>query len=161
MMKRAMGFALGLGLGVGLASAAPAGAQQAGFLPYTNPSVIAEGQVIYEENCAACHGAQLEGEPNWRERDAEGYLPAPPHDPTGHTWHHPDAQLFMITKFGTEAMVGNGYQSRMGAYEDVLSDEEIVKVLAFIKSTWPDQIIEMHNERNAAAKAASEAQQGN
>jgi len=146
-MKRAMGLALGLGL----ASVAPAGAEQAGFLPYTNPGVIAEGQVIYEENCAACHGAQLEGEPNWRERDAEGYLPAPPHDPSGHTWHHPDAQLFMITKFGTEAMVGNGYQSRMGAYEDVLSDEEIVKVLAFIKSTWPDQIVEMHNERNAAS----------
>lgn len=157
MMKRAIGAALGLGL----ASVAPAWAEQAGFLPYTNLGVIAEGQVIYAENCAACHGAQLEGEPNWRERDAEGYLPAPPHDPSGHTWHHPDAQLFMITKYGTEEMVGNGYQSRMGAYEEVLSDEEIVKVLAFIKSTWPRQTIEMHNERNAAAKAASEARQSN
>lgn len=157
MMKRAIGAALGLGL----ASVAPAWAEQAGYLPYTNPGVIAEGQVIYAENCAACHGAQLEGAPSWRERDAEGYLPAPPHDPSGHTWHHPDAQLFMIIKYGTEEMVGNGYQSRMGAYEEVLSDEEIVQVLAFIKSTWPQQIIEMHNERNAAAKAASEARQSN
>jgi mono/diheme cytochrome c family protein len=127
-------------------------AQQAGFLPYLDKEAVAAGGELYTEYCASCHGASLAGEANWRQRDSEGYLPAPPHDATGHTWHHPDAQLFMTTKFGTEAMVGNGYRSRMMGFEDVLSDREIVQILAFIKSTWPERIIEAHNQRNAAAQ---------
>jgi cytochrome c len=52
------------------------------------------GKEIYTNNCASCHGKNLEGQPNWRERNDAGYLPAPPHDKTGHTWHHSDAYLF-------------------------------------------------------------------
>ncbi|ETH75168.1 cytochrome C domain protein, partial [Bordetella pertussis STO1-CHOC-0008] len=26
------------------------------------------GQAIYQANCAACHGARLEGQPDWRQR---------------------------------------------------------------------------------------------
>lgn len=124
-------------------------AQAEGFVPYDNPQAIAIGQEIYAENCASCHGANLEGQGNWRERDDDGYLPAPPHDPSGHTWHHPDEQLFMITKYGTEAMIGGDYKSRMAGYEGVLDDMEILAVLAFIKSTWPKRVIEIHNGINA------------
>ena len=161
-MKKAIGKnAIGLSVGVlALAGVTLGGlwlqrveAQPTGFLPYQDAAAVAAGQELYADNCAACHGGQLQGEANWRERDADGYLPAPPHDPSGHTWHHPDLQLFMITKFGTEAMVGNGYKSRMGAYEEILSDEEIVQILAFIKSTWPTPIVDQHNARNAAAAA--------
>jgi mono/diheme cytochrome c family protein len=122
-----------------------------GFLPYTDTAAVARGGQLYADYCASCHGANLEGQANWRDRDADGYLPAPPHDASGHTWHHPDAQLFMITKFGTEAIVGNGYRSRMAGYQDMLTDAQIAEVLAFIKSTWPKQIIEAHNKRNAVA----------
>ncbi len=89
----------------------------------------------------ACHGAKLEGQPNWRDRDASGRLPAPPHDPSGHTWHHPDEQLFALTKHGV-AKVANlkDYQSNMPAYEGVLSDAEIVAVLSWIKAQWPAEI---------------------
>ena len=31
-------------------------------------------------------------------------LPAPPHNETGHTWHHPDEMLFAITKYGREGL---------------------------------------------------------
>jgi mono/diheme cytochrome c family protein len=125
-------------------------AQAEGIFPYTDPNVVNLGRDVYAENCASCHGADLKGEPNWRDRDEEGYLPAPPHDETGHTWHHPDKQLFLITKYGTEAMVGNGYRSRMAGYEEILTDVEILAVLAFIKSTWPKRIIDRHNMMNAA-----------
>jgi mono/diheme cytochrome c family protein len=124
-------------------------AQAEGFVPYDNPQAIAMGQEIYAENCASCHGVNLEGQGNWRERDEDGYLPAPPHDPSGHTWHHPDEQLFMIAKYGTEAMIGGDYKSRMAGYEGVLDDMEILAVLAFIKSTWPKRVIEIHNGINA------------
>ena len=62
-----------------------------------NASVVAQGKEIYAANCASCHGDNLEGQPNWRSPDADGYLPAPPHDKSGHTWHHPDAMLFATT----------------------------------------------------------------
>lgn len=55
--------------------------------------VVDLGKKVYDANCASCHGVKLEGEENWRERGPDGLLPAPPHDETGHTWHHPDALL--------------------------------------------------------------------
>ncbi|SDO11953.1 Cytochrome C oxidase, cbb3-type, subunit III [Lutimaribacter pacificus] len=122
-----------------------------GILPYRDPAALREGARIYADYCASCHGVQLEGQENWRDRDAEGYLPAPPHDASGHTWHHPDDQLVAITKYGIEALVGNGYQSRMIGFGDVLSDQEILATLAYIKSTWPAQIIARHDEVNAMA----------
>jgi mono/diheme cytochrome c family protein len=124
---------------------------QAGLLPYTDAEAVAHGRVIYEAQCAACHGTNLEGQNNWRDRDADGYLPAPPHDETGHTWHHPDSQLFLITKHGTEAIVGNGYKSNMMGFGDVLTDQEILAVLAYIKSTWPRRVVDTHNRINQDA----------
>ena len=121
-----------------------------GFFPYMDPTAVQMGKDLYEENCASCHGANLEGEPNWRTPDPEGYLPAPPHDATGHTWHHPDKLLFMITKFGTEAMAGPNYKSRMAGFQDTLQDDEIIAILAYIKSTWPKHIIARHDKMNAS-----------
>ena len=56
--------------------------------------VVTHGAQIYAAACASCHGADLEGQPNWRFRNADGRLPAPPHDETGHTWHHDTIALF-------------------------------------------------------------------
>lgn len=134
---------------------AGAGAGAAGLLPHDQPERVAAGAAIYAEHCAACHGADLEGEPDWRERDAEGYLPAPPHDATGHTWHHPDAQLIEITRRGIEAMVGGGYRSKMIGFGDVLSDRDILDVLGYIKSTWPAHIRAQHDRINRDASGGN------
>ena len=104
-----------------------------------NAATIALGRTIYDAQCAACHGAQLEGQPDWQMPLPSGRLPAPPHDATGHTWHHPDDILFRIVKEGTAAIVGGGYESDMPGFADVLSDAEIRAVLAYIKSTWPER----------------------
>ncbi|WP_119680805.1 c-type cytochrome [Indioceanicola profundi] len=103
-------------------------------------AVIARGAAIYADHCAACHGEQLEGQPDWRSRKPDGRLPAPPHDQTGHTWHHPDEVLFRIVKRGPAAAVAGDYESDMPGFAGVLNDEEIRAVLAFIKSTWPQDI---------------------
>ena len=116
-----------------------------------DPAVVAAGQRVYVAECASCHGADLEGQPSWRERKADGRLPAPPHDASGHTWHHPDAQLIALTKYGPAAMAGSGYESDMPAYQDQLSDEEIVAVLSYIKSTWPAEIRARHDALNQRA----------
>ena len=112
---------------------------------------VALGRGIYAEHCAMCHGASLEGQPNWMERKPDGRLPAPPHDVTGHTWHHPDQQLMLITKKGLSAVVP-GYQSDMPAFENVLTDEEIAAVLAFIESRWPSDIRERQRAMTRAAR---------
>lgn len=120
-------------------------------VPYEDAAAVALGETVYAANCAACHGAALEGQPNWRVRNADGRLPGPPHDETGHTWHHTDAANFAMVKFGAEALVGNGYESDMPGFEGVLSDAEILATLAYIKSNWPAEIVEMHDAMNAAA----------
>jgi mono/diheme cytochrome c family protein len=113
--------------------------------------LVALGEGIYRDHCAACHGADLEGQPEWRVRGAEGRLPAPPHDETGHTWHHPDEQLFAITKYGIEAFAPPGYETDMPAFAGVLTDEEIWGVLAYIKSRWPQRIRDLHDDINRRA----------
>jgi mono/diheme cytochrome c family protein len=101
--------------------------------------VLALGREIYATQCASCHGAKLEGQPDWRSPLPSGRLPAPPHDASGHTWHHPNDVLFRIVKEGTAVVGGGGYESDIPGFGDVLSDEEIRAVLAFMKSTWPER----------------------
>ena len=102
---------------------------------------VALGEAVYRRHCASCHGAKLEGQPDWRTRKPDDRLPAPPHDETGHTWHHPDDQLFRITKLGLKPpLAPEGYESDMPAFGPVLTDERIWAVLAFIKSRWPAEI---------------------
>jgi mono/diheme cytochrome c family protein len=107
---------------------------------------IAAGEQLYQANCAACHGADGQGQPNWRERRADGRLPAPPMNGDGHTWHHPDGQLFAMVKRGIEAMAPEGYKSDMQGFGDRLSDAEIRQVLAYIKSTWPEDKLARQQE---------------
>lgn len=114
---------------------------------------VALGAGIYERRCASCHGANLEGQPKWRERLANGRLPAPPHDASGHTWHHPDQVLFDLIKQGVAAYAGAGYESDMPAYAGLLSDDEIRAVLAYIKSRWPAHIRDKQAQIDAAHRA--------
>jgi mono/diheme cytochrome c family protein len=129
------GILLMAGLHSGLADDAPSKPDP------SNPKLVARGKVVYAEQCASCHGAKLEGQPNWRHRLPNARMPAPPHDPSGHTWHHSDQQLFEMTKFGPGALVP-GYRSDMPAFADKLSDADIWAVISFIESTWPPDIRE-------------------
>lgn len=114
--------------------------------------MVAIGQGIYADHCAVCHGTRLEGQPDWRIRGKDGLLPAPPHDATGHTWHHDDQTLFTLTKFGLGGLMENPPPSGMPVYEGVLSDDGIIAVLSFIKSTWPDDLRVYHDELNAQSE---------
>ena len=122
-------------------------------LKHKDAAVVDIGRAVYAENCASCHGVALEGQANWQQRDADGYLPAPPHDETGHTWHHPDPYLFLMTKYGIEEMIGKSYPNNMPAYEDTLTDEKILAALSYIKSTWSSRIQRQHDQINVLAKA--------
>ena len=115
--------------------------------------MIDQGADLYAENCASCHGADLEGQPDWRRRLENGRMPAPPHNEAGHTWHHPDQQLFDITKNGLASVVP-GYESDMPVFDGILSDAEITAILGYIKSTWPER------EHNYQAEITSKNEEG-
>ena len=102
---------------------------------------LALGKIVYETNCAACHGVQGEGQPNWKQAGPDGKLPAPPHDSTGHTWHHPDGLLLEIIANG-----GGAPNSDMPAYAETLTQTEMEAVLAYIKTFWDARDLEFQTQ---------------
>ena len=113
---------------------------------------LRNGQTLYARECASCHGADLEGQPNWRRIGKDGVMPAPPHDESGHTWHHDNQLLFNYTKLGgkaaLEAVGVSGVKSGMPGFSGTLSDDAMWDVLAYIRSTWPHRIRRIQATRN-------------
>lgn len=117
------------------------------------PAEAQDGAALYAEHCAACHGAKLEGQPDWRSPNPDGTYPAPPHDETGHTWHHGDAMLFAYVKEGGQAVLdgmGVKFTSGMPAFGGTLADDDIRAILDFIRSQWPEEQRTFQQERTKA-----------
>lgn len=112
------------------------------------------GRALYVEHCSPCHGVDLEGQPEWRSPDANGLYPAPPHDETGHTWHHDDAMLIDYISRGGQAVLddmGVAFTSGMPGFGSTLNEREIEAIRDYIKSTWPERIRDLQAERSNAA----------
>lgn len=138
---------------VGWRLSGPSGAASAGLLRPDDAALVQRGEQLYRVHCASCHGANLEGQANWRERGADGRLPAPPHDDSGHTWHHPDEVLFQITRNGVAQAAGlPDYETNMPTYGGTLGDDDIVAVLSWIKSRWRPETRRLHDEVNRQAQ---------
>ncbi|WP_323006983.1 cytochrome c [Pseudorhodobacter sp.] len=135
--------AAGLLAGIGTAALALAQSEDA----------TARGRALYDENCASCHGANLEGQPDWRSPGEDGRYPAPPHDASGHTWHHSDADLIAYITLGGEqalAQMGVRFNSAMPAFGAVLAPKDVDDILAYIKSRWPERERGVQAERSLA-----------
>lgn len=131
-----------------LVACVPGGAEGGGNTPVTVPlllgdapevprlrdTAIQRGAGLYQQYCASCHGQDLSGQPNWRTPRSDGSYPAPPHDESGHTWHHSDRALLTMTRDGIDFA-----QSSMPTFGDQLTDEEIVAIIEFLKSNWSDE----------------------
>ena len=111
--------------------------------PITRDStlMINRGKIIYESYCASCHQVNLSGAENWKGLDEDGHRKAPPLNGTGHTWHHDDASLHNIIKYGLAKIVKN-YEGKMIGFGDKITDKQIDSVLSYIKSHWEDEIYE-------------------
>ena len=147
MNQKLIGFALvTLAVVAGMAFMTNNGTSEGGQIPYQDVASVQAGKQIYQAQCVACHGTDLQGQANWRTRNANGRLPAPPHNEEGHTWHHSDEMLIGMVTHGVEAYAPDGYQSDMPAYKSILEKQQILSVLAYIKSTWPEEIQQRHNQ---------------
>lgn len=118
---------------------------------FHNEPDIEGGRAIYQARCAVCHGANLQGQPDWQSPNAQGVYPAPPHDTTGHTWHHGNIMLRDYIARGGQAVLdemGVPFTSGMPGFGDELTAADIEAVLDYIKSTWPEPIRAMQDERS-------------
>ena len=140
-------------LAVGAYWVTRAPSQQPASTADTVAAILAQGAQLYAANCASCHGANLQGQANWRTPLPDGTLPAPPHNADGHTHHHPDVLLFGITKNGGQALAPPGFRSAMPAFGDQMTDQEIWATLAFIKESWPRNIRAAQQRTSRAAAA--------
>lgn len=124
-------------------------------LPTLAPDLVRLGETIYADNCASCHGANLGGEANWKEQNPDGTFRAPPHDETGHTWHHGDPTLLAAIQLGGARLedMNIGGSSEMPAFADTLSDTEITAVLLYIKSNWSEEIRHLQAEATRREEA--------
>jgi mono/diheme cytochrome c family protein len=111
---------------------------------YTD-SEVREGKEIFATHCASCHGKNAEATPDWKSLDANSNYPPPPLNGTAHAWHHPLSVLKLVIEQGGEPMGG-----QMPAWGDVLTDQEIVKVIASFQSYWPDKVYSAWLEREQA-----------
>jgi mono/diheme cytochrome c family protein len=95
---------------------------------------VAAGSALYATFCASCHADDLSGGEDWKTRNDDGSYRPPPQDSTGHTWHHSDRLLVDLIANGSDFS-----QTRMPSFGDVLTDEEILSILDYFKSTWGEQ----------------------
>ncbi len=102
-------------------------------------SVAAQGRALYQTYCASCHGVRGEGQPGWQRQNPDGIYPAPPHDVSGHTWHHGDGTLYRIVKDGGATFQQAGFRSSMPPFEGQLDQAEIRAVIGYLKTLWGGQ----------------------
>ncbi|MDP3984853.1 MAG: cytochrome c, partial [Acidimicrobiia bacterium] len=77
----------------------------------------------------------LSGDPGWKTPNPDGSYPPPPHDSSGHTWHHSDQTLLELVRAGSDFP-----QTRMPAFENVLTDDDVGAILEYLKANWgPDE----------------------
>ena len=115
-----------------------------------------DGQAIYLQYCAGCHGVQGEGMPDWEKPNARGELPAPPHGPEGHTWKHSDEMLFRIVHDGWRDPFNTTEHLTMPPFGKMLTDAEIKAVIDYIKMFWTEEQRTFQEEESQGAPYPSE-----
>ena len=111
---------------------------------FDDPAVIDQGQGLFVENCAICHGDEAQGAvKEWHKPDASGKYPPPPLNGTAHTWHHPIGALGQTIRDGTLRIGGS-----MPPWRDRLSDDQIFSIIMYLSSLWPEEIYQAWMQRN-------------
>ncbi|MEZ5780121.1 MAG: cytochrome c [Rhizobiaceae bacterium] len=127
------------------------------LLAWQDASIVARGKVLYSEQCASCHGAKGEGQAAAGIAAGPGPL-APPHDGTGHTSEHPDFALIQLTKSGEAGVTCLPLdENAMPKFEEALTDRQVLDVLSYIKSTWPEEVVAQQAKVNLLYQSHNEA----
>ncbi len=108
-----------------------------------NQAVVDYAAPQFQHICAVCHGANAEGPREWKKLDENGNYPPPPLDGTAHAWHHSIPQLVRSIKEGGVKLGGV-----MPAFGQKLTNQEVLAVIAYFQSKWPDEVYKVWHDRN-------------
>jgi mono/diheme cytochrome c family protein len=101
-----------------------------------SPSLLQTGKGLFEEHCMACHGTNGQGmTENWKKPLADGSYPPPPINGSAHAWHHPLSVLLRTISNGGVPLGG-----KMPGFKTILTDEEMLAVVAYFQHWWTDEI---------------------
>lgn len=99
-------------------------------------AVLARGALLYQQNCAECHGPEAQGHPDWENAKQRGYSAAPPLDGTGPAKKLRETELVAIIKNGVKY---NG-KPVMPAWQGRVSDEDVKSVITWFQALWPGEV---------------------
>lgn len=99
--------------------------------PELDKGAVARGSILYQQTCAVCHRADRSGNAQWRTPKDDGSYPPPPHDNSGHTWHHPDDVFVSIVLDGVPDVPW-----AMPTFRGKLTEQDVLSVLEYLKSEW-------------------------
>ncbi len=113
-----------------------------------DPTSVAQGKALYQQNCQKCHQKEGEGEkPVPAYIRQLGFVAAMPLDETSHAWHHGDRQMVQTILNGTPST------KRMPAWKGKISEQEAKYIVAYIKSLWPPEILACQGPKHMTCKA--------
>ncbi len=122
------------------------GNQSATVADHSNASQVALGHSLYDQHCAYCHGAALEGRTGWAGDFPTGGRPPLPLDGSAAIWRLGDRDLFDVSKFGGQPFSPPTYRNEMPGFEGQLADADLWAIIAFVKSRWPEEVRERQRE---------------
>ncbi|VAX11873.1 Cytochrome c, class I [hydrothermal vent metagenome] len=105
-------------------------------------SQVNSGRLVFEKNCAECHGKNAQGTFSWTRKRADGSYPPPPLNGTAHTWHHSMKLLKRTINDGGIPLGG-----KMPGFKDKLTEKEKNEVIAFFQSQWSKKIYDAWAKR--------------
>ncbi len=108
-----------------------------------NQGVVNHGAQLFQQHCAACHGVNAEATSEWKKPDTNGNYPPPPLNGSAHAWHHSIPQLARSIKEGSIKLGGV-----MPPFADKLVDQDVLAVIAYFQSKWPDKVYQAWHDRN-------------
>lgn len=91
-------------------------------IPMQDPELVAEGELLYQASCAACHGADLRGTPLGPSQLSVIYQPG----------HHSDASYMSAALNGVQA-----HHWGFGAMPPVpgITEDDMIRIIAFVRET--------------------------
>lgn len=106
-------------LGVALAACSSSEGESAG-IPVQNVALVATGDVLYQTNCAECHGSDLRGTDKGPSHLSIVYVPG----------HHGDQAFVVAARAGVRA---HHWDFGNMAPVEGLSDDDLTAIIAFVR----------------------------
>ena len=104
-----------------------------------SPESLLRGVRLYQELCAACHGPEAQGHPDWSNPKV---VAAPPLNGTGNAWKRSKQEMIAIIKKGANrhgTAVMPGWSGR-------LSESDIDDIINWYQALWPPDVYDRWRE---------------